>query len=411
MSERKNIGLFVPAFLRGKGGAEKVASLLANYLSTLNYNVYLICRPATGNSASYTINEKVKLITSKLLQNDCDDLRELNLDLIIGFAMMGFSDEIAMIAKKIDVKYVVQECTNPTRMIRLMTTDRKIPFNSIRETFWLRQAFYAHSNGVRLTNPAYEASIIKTTRHKTHAFYNSLIGLEIKRMPPEQKSKKKYFDVVTVGAFKNKNKNGLAALKGFIAAYKDKRTNVEMRFHSYGDNNFTNQVAELTKDLPKTVINFHGISSDVNEMYADKDLVILPSYEEGMPNVILEAMTFGIPVIAYDDCAGADDVINASHCGLLISRKNDQNLTDAIIEMTDKELADKFSSAGLTYSEKNFSAETWQENWLKLIEQALKMPPAFQTKHKAYTKQEFDAYNHILEYRMLSAENSNTIEL
>lgn len=404
MSKTPKIGLFVPAFLRGKGGAEKVASLLANYLSTQNYQVYLICRPATGNSASYPINENVEIFTSKLLQNHCDDIRELNLDLIVGFAMMGFSDEIAMIAKKIDVKYVIQECTNPKRMIRLMTEDRKIPFNNINETFWLRQALYAHSNGVRLTNPAYKASIIKSTLHKTHAFYNSLVGLDIKRITPAQKAKKKYFDIVTVGAFKNQNKNGLAALKGFISANSDKRSKVKMRFHAYGENNFEQEVAELTKSLPKTSVKFHGISSDVNEMYADKDLVILPSYEEGMPNVILEAMTFGVPVIAYDDCAGADDVVNASNCGLLVARENDQNLVDAIISITDKKNADNFSKAGLTYSKNNFSAETWQKNWLKLIKQALRMPPSFHAKPKEYTTDEFDAYNQILEFRMLSAQ-------
>ena len=336
MSKVTTIGLFIPAFLRGKGGAEKVASLLANFLSSQSYKIYLICRPAVGKSASFPINDNVEIITSKLLQNHCDDLRDLNFDLIIGFAMMGFSDEIAMIAKKLNVKYIIQECTNPKRMIRLMSEDRKIPFNNTNETFWLRQALYSHSNGVRLTNPAYKNSIVKTTRYKTHAFYNSLVGFDIKKLSAAQKAKKKYFDIVTVGAFKNKNKNGLAALQGFIEAVKNKHLKTELCFHSYGDNNFKNEVTVLMSDLPKENVKFHGISSDINKMYADKDLVILPSYEEGMPNVILEAMTFGVPVIAYDDCAGADDIIKASKCGILISRHNKQKMVDAIIKITDK---------------------------------------------------------------------------
>lgn len=404
MSKVTTIGLFIPAFLRGKGGAEKVASLLANYLSSQDYKVYVICRPASGKGVSYPVAEDVEIVTSKLLQNQCDDLKSLNLDLIIGFAMMGFSDEIAIIAKQLDVKYVIQECTNPKRMIRLMSEDRKIPYNNINETFWLRQALYAQSNGVRLTNPAYKSSIVKTTQHKAHAFYNSLVGLEIQRISPEEKAKKQFFDIVTVGAFKNKNKNGLAALKGFVDANNDSRLKVKMRFHAYGENSFENEVAELVKDLPAKSVIFHGISSDVNEMYADKDLVILPSYEEGMPNVVLEAMTFGVPVIAYDDCAGADDIINASKCGLLVSREDEKNMCDAIITVTDKQKAEKFSSDGLKYANDNFSAETWQKNWLMVIKQALKMPHAYHTKPKQYTKTEFDAYNQILEYRMLSTQ-------
>ncbi len=401
MTRMTTIGLLVPAFLIGKGGAEKVASLLANYLCTLNFKVIIVCRPAAGKSASYPVSDRVEIHQSPLLHADCGDIHALNLDLIIGFAMMGFSDEIAMIAKKIKVKYVIQECTNPKRMIRLMAEDKNYPFNDINYTYWLRQAIYAHSNGVRLTNPAYKNSITNNTLYKTHAFYNSLVGLEVKRLSQKQKEQKEFFDIVTVGAFKNKNKNGLAALKGFVDATHGNRSNVKMRFHSYGKNNFEQEVKELIKGLPKESVVFHGISSDINEIYADKDLVILPSYEEGMPNVVLEAMTFGIPVIAYDDCAGADDILNASKCGLLISRSDETNMSDAIIKLTDKETAEAFATAGLEYAQAHFSAEHWQKNWLALIEEALKMPNQSTVIPKQYSKKEFQAYSDILEYRIL----------
>lgn len=48
------------------------------------------------------------------------------------------------------------------------------------------------------------------------------------------------------------------------------------------------------------LINFAGRSDDMPSVYREADLLILPSLHEGMPNVILEAMASGLPVLATD---------------------------------------------------------------------------------------------------------------
>jgi len=61
---------------------------------------------------------------------------------------------------------------------------------------------------------------------------------------------------------------------------------------------------------------------------AEADVFVLPSYTEGFPNVVLEAMTLGKPIVATS--VGAIPEMLADGCGLLIPPRNIDALTDAL---------------------------------------------------------------------------------
>lgn len=65
------------------------------------------------------------------------------------------------------------------------------------------------------------------------------------------------------------------------------------------------------------VIVFCGYRSDMINIYNGVDLVVQSSYTEGMPNVVLESLLMGVPVIATD-VGGTGEVIEAGKTGVLI---------------------------------------------------------------------------------------------
>ncbi len=100
---------------------------------------------------------------------------------------------------------------------------------------------------------------------------------------------------------------------------------------------FENLEADLVGIPPDSInlpsnVKAHGVISDrkrINDFYLKADFLIVPSYAEGLPTVILEAFSHGMPVIATDVGAVADLVRN-KQTGFLIPPNNVQALIDVI---------------------------------------------------------------------------------
>ena len=72
-----------------------------------------------------------------------------------------------------------------------------------------------------------------------------------------------------------------------------------VEFHIVGS--FEEGYKPLMDELEQTgVVKYHGYHSDMKHFYAMADCVVLPSYHEGMSNVLLEAAASGRPLITSD---------------------------------------------------------------------------------------------------------------
>ena len=84
------------------------------------------------------------------------------------------------------------------------------------------------------------------------------------------------------------------------------------------------------------VVTFLGArpSDDVARLLADADLLVLPSFAEGVPVVLMEAMATGLPVIA-SAIAGIPELVDHGASGLLIPPGDLDALTRAIASLLD----------------------------------------------------------------------------
>ena len=78
--------------------------------------------------------------------------------------------------------------------------------------------------------------------------------------------------------------------------------------------------------LPKMV------QEQVYQKMKETSLLLFPSIMEGMPNVVVEAMALGLPVISTD-CGGVDELIDVES-GWLVPTRNPEALAEAIIDFT-----------------------------------------------------------------------------
>jgi len=114
-------------------------------------------------------------------------------------------------------------------------------------------------------------------------------------------------------------------------------------------------------DIKRLVLNhglathviFLGFKENIDELLPAIDIFVLPSLTEGTPMALLEAMSYGVPVIA-SAVGGIPKIIKNNVNGLLVSPGNPSQIADAIMAlMTDKAAFQRISAAAReTISEK-----------------------------------------------------------
>ncbi|PIE74324.1 MAG: galactosyltransferase [Deltaproteobacteria bacterium] len=78
-----------------------------------------------------------------------------------------------------------------------------------------------------------------------------------------------------------------------------------------------NAYAMSEEFLQDSCVKYLGEKQDVREFYAACDLFVLPSYKEGLPRTILEAMSFAKPVVAAR-ASGSKELIEDGYNGFLV---------------------------------------------------------------------------------------------
>ena len=79
---------------------------------------------------------------------------------------------------------------------------------------------------------------------------------------------------------------------------------------------------------------FKGITHNIEEIYKTAEIFVFPSKFEGFGLTVIEAMRFGLPCLAFDDCEGVKYIIRNHVDGILVSSRDKvSNLANAISQV------------------------------------------------------------------------------
>ena len=116
---------------------------------------------------------------------------------------------------------------------------------------------------------------------------------------------------------------------------------------------------------------FAGYQSDVAPFYGAADLVVLPSLSENMPNVALEAMSFGKPVVATN-VGGVPEVVVNEQTGYLVPSHNPSALAHAMCKvLSDPALGRQLGRAGLLRAKTEFCPDRRKHRFRALYHEVL----------------------------------------
>lgn len=147
---------------------------------------------------------------------------------------------------------------------------------------------------------------------------------------------------------------GLVILFRAIAILKEK---MDIRLNIIGIGPIKEELGNLAKQLNiSDIIKWYGYvdcGQPLFDALSESDTFVLPSFSEGLPSVIPEAMTQGLLIVATH-VGGIPEVLRAGQAGLLVPPHDINSLAEALeISLTDMELRKKLVQKSLECAEFN----------------------------------------------------------
>jgi glycosyltransferase involved in cell wall biosynthesis len=122
-------------------------------------------------------------------------------------------------------------------------------------------------------------------------------------------------------------------------------------------------LASLTREevnalLEEGYIEWAGYQQNMVDVYKSSDIVVLPSYREGLPKSLIEAAAIGRPIITTDVFGCKECVINGYN-GFLVPPKSSSKLAEAILSLiVNENLRLEFGRNSRKLAEKEFSIDS-----------------------------------------------------
>ena len=118
----------------------------------------------------------------------------------------------------------------------------------------------------------------------------------------------------------------------------------------------------------ETVFALNGFLDDISRFYASLDLYINTSLHEGIPMSVLEAMSYGLPVIAPDTGGLAEIIENGRH-GYLVQGRDPRAFADNCLRLIEnRSLLQELGDASREKIRKEFSFDNMSEKYRRLYQ-------------------------------------------
>lgn len=364
----KQITLIVDSL--GQGGAENVCVNLCNHLTDRGWAIELRPLHLDNSPLLAKVNSSVKIdpfgvrnVRSGFLKI-ARSLKSSGPEHILVF---NFQTAVFLIILK---KLGWIESTLMIRNISTLSQKRKQA-----EGLWSRyvvhpltQALYRYGDHFIAQSEGMKQDLVahyKLDRNKIVVIHNPLrADIEDASANPDFVNTERENIILAVGRLKPVKgyDHAVTAFAGFVKQHPDFR----LRF--VGEGPERERLENLARDLGCwNNVEFVPFTSDVVPHYKTATATILTSIYEGFPNILIESIALGTPVVAYDCQNGPSEIITKAN-GILVPYRDTDALQNALAELVKK----PWSRDQVSASANQYRSEKIIDTYERFLEERMK---------------------------------------
>ncbi len=155
-----------------------------------------------------------------------------------------------------------------------------------------------------------------------------------------------------------------------------KYTNEVIKQYKDRDDILFLNVGNLVEEEPETNIEYRGHISEESELalyYQAADALLFTSIAENFPLVILEAMSCGLPIVAFN-VGGVPEVVSHLHTGFIAQYKNSTEIKEGLewVLALSTEQSTEVSATAAALIKENYDVSKMTDDYLSLYNEILK---------------------------------------
>lgn len=360
------------------GGIERAVVSLANYLCDY-YDVEIACTYKINEESSFELNKKVKV---KYLTDVVPNRKEFKEALKTFKLGEAFKEGIRAIKiLKLRKSSMIDYISNTDSDVIIST---RLLFNNLLSKYKKKQLTIGWEHNHHHGNMKYAKKIVNSVKNLD---YFVLVSNNLKEFYQEELKDSKCKCVFIPNTLDNFSKE-VSDLKGkrLISVgrlskekgYLDLLSIAKQIFKEHNDWSLDIIGDGDQRELLETYIKFNDLSKKVklhgfkdkdyiNNLLSKSSIYLMTSYTESFGIVLIEAMNYGLPLVAFSDAEGAREIINDNINGYLVDNRDKDEYIRVVNNLIDNyDLRVKLGQEAKKDS-KEYDPKIVYKKWIDLI--------------------------------------------
>lgn len=362
------------------GGVDRVLTEKANYFAeAMNYDVYFITDSQAGRPPVFPLSNKVHFID---LETDFDEQYHYNI--VRRFfcyrrLMKQYKERLSSTLEQIKPDFILLTCGRELDFLTRLNLPCKIIGEShISKEHCRNFHLMEAKGGVYKMMAKYwrmkqekairmlDAFVVLTKAdafswqciREAHVIPNPII------INPDYHSNCESKNIIAIGRL-NEQKGFERLIEAWSLIHAD---NQDWRLTIFGEGEQQKELEELIVEKGVTSTCFiKPPTQHIAHEYHNSSMLVMSSRFEGLPMVLLEAMSYGLPCISFNCPHGPADIIKNDINGLLVENGNIKQLASAIEKLTKDALLRKKMGEQAFCTSENYRIDNIIQKWIDLF--------------------------------------------